>query len=444
MRIIETVFSRQYSFCNLQPHRVQKQTVSKRVLLHIVVLGGLFLLSGCKYIKSPIKIRGKKSRGEKVWEGSPFVQWESPKLTNSIVLRKQCKKGVFAYEGVYNSSNLFTTQKGLMIDLSEGKILWRKAMKPHFRNHISPYSSKVLIFPKRKKKKSVLVSWVEGDLFRAIDWLSGEDVWNRPACKFPVKYGNLIAGYCFDSITVLNRNDGSPIRSTRISIVPENMDGFGDGVIIIDKEKRIYYFDLKTQKLQPFNKKYILKHHKIVGTRLYLLYKEGHGYVLEMLKYLKNTRETRYNNNSRVKSVWKVSLSISPTSFWVHEQDDAVIVPMGLDCMSSRTVSSGMELWTSCGIFLLNPPAFDEFGMYVLSSREKKGNRSILFVDGDNGLQTTLFRKESGYGTETFRAVHLAPGKITNGLIYGIQNSTKILAIRISAPEKKEEKNGRK
>ncbi|MBU1537505.1 hypothetical protein KKF84_19475 [Myxococcota bacterium] len=387
---------------------------------------------GCHEVEETLTRKKAETPAVPKWAGSPFLEWESPKFHNDIILRGIFPAGVYGYEGKTTAMGQLNPDKGILLTYADGRLIWRRALIPHFVNPISPFSSRIVTFQTSKKVEAML-TWVRGDLFRVQEMASGSDLWNRPACLYPTRAGKYIAGYCFNKVHLMDPDSGHPVKKIATTLPVTNLWSMGKGLLIQHGKGSLSYMELPGGRVHEPLERPEFKHIAVKKDRVFVLYREERRFVLEMLKYKK---PDLYGGG--LVSAWKIFLSLFPATFWVRIQEDQVIHPTGLDCMMSRTMQSGMELWTSCGLYLFNPPAYDDFGMYMLSSRRVGELRPIVFIDGDNGLQTNLFTSHDGGNETTVDGKFIAPGKVRNGLIYAIHKHSKVVAVRVSAPDTKE------
>ncbi|MGM0595651.1 MAG: hypothetical protein ACQES9_01300 [Myxococcota bacterium] len=372
------------------------------------------------------KSRTNPEKKARKWEGSPFIAWESQGFKYNIFPKFIFRNYILIFQGIYNRGKVFNPEKAVLFASTAGRTKWRKALRPVMSSKFHPYTTKSEVFVKKtgKKLNIALVSWVLGDLFRGQNMKTGDDIWNLPDCSHLVKTGKELWGICFDTLKKLDPFTGKTLEEKEFAIKPLKIIGLPEDLVLLDKKGNLQFYQIKTEKLYSFPKEEKLYHIAVSKEKnyIYTVSRGDFGYLLKMYHY----------HNNKISLKWKTSLSVLTDFFWIFETENIVILPAGFDCITARNLKDGKEAWTSCGVFTENPPAYDENGLYVLSSRVKKNEHPLLFLDAFNGLQTPIFRNEGKEDTYTYRAVFLTPGKAKRGLIYGVHKNSKIFALRVA------------
>ncbi|MBN2724033.1 MAG: hypothetical protein JXR95_08200 [Deltaproteobacteria bacterium] len=325
-----------------------------------------------------------------------------------------------AFEGYVSEKN-FSPEKLVLLDLDEGKTLWRKAFKPVWKKNTSLWDS-FSIIDGTEKNKSVL-SWVSGDVFRMQSIETGEDLWNRPDCKWPTVKGGMVIGYCMNKLMFINRKTGKVLSRRPLPFVPGGLWVQKDRILVLDERG-----DLKTTPINGYRFSDTLYNKKIIklivlSEDIYVFSVLNGDYFIEKIKI----------EDTGVTIKWSRPLNESPSGFWIHLTPMDILYPAGFGCIGADNRKTGITSWTSCGVFINNPPAWDKNGLLMLSSRiTKDGERPMIFIDSENGLQTSLFGRNSNGNVITYTATFISPGKSIKGLIFAIRSKSKIFGLRIS------------
>ncbi len=358
------------------------------------------------------------------WTGTPYIEWETSIFGQPVLPGRVLEKGVLVYEGLVRE-NRFRIEKAILLDFSGDQILWRRAISPGQDGPGNVLETLSIPLPKGESKRELILAWVQGDVLRVQNGHTGQDVWNRPGCRYPQLDQNRLAAVCFDRISILEPENGRIKASLQLSFSPSGMWLLGEYFILLDQAGNLYIHHLKKVVLPRIPMQSNVSSIKVVQNRLLILSTSRGNSVLQALSL----------GEQSWKQDWKAEFGPVPELFWIHESGEMIIFPIGFDCLSARKLKTGEEAWISCGIHTENPPAWDEDGMFLLSSRKEKGHRPLLYVDGTNGLQTPLFRSMDSQFVEPFLASTIASGSIVNGLLYGVHTVNKLFALRVAAPD---------
>ncbi|MBU1220956.1 hypothetical protein KKF34_07675 [Myxococcota bacterium] len=381
-----------------------------------IVLSSLFVFSTCSEFKEIISTPDDKLAKKKIWEGNPYEEWEVTTFVYPVIPWVLTPSGIVALEGSYEK-NIFRPEKVMLLDLEDGKVIWRKAWKPVYEDTI--WNSRSLIVSDWKR----ILTHAQGDILRFTNLAKGEDIWNRPACSVGALDKEFAAGWCMERLALIDPESGKITKNIRINITPSELHFVDSNLLIADKTGALYRFNINEEKLTylEYGKKIITIY--INKSDIYVFSQTGDDYFIEKLIVEKFS----------TKVVWSRPLSLKPENYWLHTLNNGVIYPAGFDCIAFDNFK-GETLWTSCGVNTKNPPSWDDNGLYMLSSRVMPDSeRPLLFIDIENGLQTTLFKNTNDGSVATFMASWIVPGAAINGLIYCIRAKNRIFSLRIAA-----------
>ena len=397
-----------------------KSNHTLKFLLFISVL--IYACSDYNKFENTIKPQNSDAKKKKVWEGSPYVEWESSTFLNPLKPYLGTDEGILTWEGSLSDTG-FQIEKAVLLNFKNGQTLWRHAYKPITKTVLE----NPLVIKSKFSRIPVLASWVDGDLFRIQNLKTGEDILNKPNCKYISNFKNLLFGYCMGRITVINLENNKKLLTVTSPIKPIYVKSISNyKVLLSDVKHNIYLFDLTTKKLNLLQQNKPIIYLRTDKKTIYEVYTSNDGVIFEV-NILKN---------DELKTKWSVALSGDITNFWFHKTDKFIIYPTGMECISAVNSKNGSEEWTSCGVYEKTPPAWDNDGIYILSSRVINNLRPLIFIDNGNGMQTPLFQSLQGENSiNPILAYMLTPGKAYHGMIYAVKNKSKIMAIRIAAPE---------
>lgn len=381
-----------------------------------IVLSILFVFSACSEFKEIISTPDDKLAKKKIWEGNPYEEWEVTTLVYPVIPWTLTPSGIVALEGSYEK-NIFRPEKVMLLDLEDGKVIWKKAWKPVYEDTI--WNSRSLIVSDWKR----ILTHAQGDILRFTYLTKGEDIWNRPACSVGALDKEFAAGWCMERLALIDPESGKITKNFRLNITPSELHFIESNLLIADKTGALYRFNINEEKLTyiEYGKKIITIYVK--KSDVYVFSQNGDDYFIEKLIIEKFSTKT----------VWSRPLSLKPENYWLHPLKNGVIYPAGFDCIAFDNFK-GETLWTSCGVNTKNPPSWDDNGLYMLSSRVMPDSeRPLLFIDIENGLQTTLFKNTNDGSVATFMASWIVPGAAINGLIYCIRAKNRIFSLRIAA-----------
>jgi hypothetical protein len=256
---------------------------------------------------------------------------------------------------------------------------------------------------------------------------TGEDTWNRPGCRLPVSYRERIAAICFDRLTLIEPDTGLIVTSQKLEFSPRGLWVLQDHFILMDAENNLYFLRLTGSALPKIPTPGRLARVFVHDGHLLMLSHSREGFVLQSLSF----------SGQRWVLDWKTEINQVPEAFWIHGFQETVIFPIGFNCIAARGLKSGEEVWISCGIDPRNPPAWDEDGIFLLSSRTENAHRPVIYIDGYNGLQTPLFRNSDDQNIVPFLAMSISPGQVRNGVLHGVHSTSRLFALRVAAPEVK-------
>ncbi len=358
------------------------------------------------------------------WTGSPYVEWEVSTFLNPLRILRVFPDGILALEGTFRDG-LFEAEKSVLLDLTGERVLWRTSIALELKNPGQTFSAVVFRLPAAPGQASRLLNWVKRDVLRVQDFLTGEDVWNRPGCRFPVPVpSGRIAAVCFGRLSLVDSATGRVQASRPLDFTPAGLWFFDGRYLFLDERQNLHLLSMSDRRETPMPTPENLERVFVNERHLMLVSRARDAYVMQSVRL----------DGTGWKLDWKLRLDrLSPT-FWVHVFQDRVIFPLGFDCIGARGVAQGEEAWISCGLDETNPPAHDEDGLFMLSSRSESGHRPVIYVDGFNGLQTPLFRNAPNQEVVPFLAMTLAPGPVVNGVLYGVHSSSKLFALRVAAP----------
>lgn len=358
------------------------------------------------------------------WNGSPYVEWEVSTFLNPLLIYRVFPDGILAFEGGYRGG-VFEAEKSVLLDLSGERVLWRTSIAMELRTAQQPFSAVAFRLPAAPGRSQLLLNWVRRDVLRVQDFLSGEDVWNRPGCRFPVLTGTgRIAAVCFGRLTLLDSATGRPVAVRDLDFTPVDLWVFDGRYLLLDDQGYLHLVSIAKERLPAVPTPENLERVFVNESHLMLVSRAREAYVMQSVRL----------ENGAWKLEWKFRLERLSGAFWIHAFRDRVIFPLGFNCIGARNVASGEEAWVSCGLTEENPPAHDEDGLFLLSSRSERAHHPVIYVDGLNGLQTPLFRNSSNQEVVPFLAMTLAPGTVVDGVLYGVHSSSKLFALRVAAP----------
>jgi hypothetical protein len=391
------------------------------------ILGILALacaLTGCPEL-NPRTVPTERNRP--TWNGSPFIEWEVSTFLNPLLTWQVLSEGIMVYEGAIREGR-FDPEKAVLLDFSGDKVIWRKALSPRLSPDEPVFAARTFYLPAAPARPPQFVTWVRGDVLRAQNVLTGEDTWNRPGCRLPLLHQDRIAAVCFDRLTLIEPETGQIVTSQTLGFRPTGLWTLGEHFILRDTEDNLHYLRLSGGQLPAIPTPGRLTHVFVRNGRLLLLSRHREGHVLQSLSV----------SGQRWVLDWKTELNQVPNGFWIHGFQELIIFPIGFDCISARGLEKGDEAWISCGIDPMNPPAWDEDGVFLLSSRVENGHRPVIYVDGYNGLQTPLFRNTDDANIVPIMAMTIAPGQILHGVLHGVHSTSRLFALRVAAPAVKE------
>lgn len=364
------------------------------------------------------------------WNGSPYVEWEISTFLNPLLIYRVFPDGILAFEGSYRD-NTFEPEKSVLLNFA-GEQLWRTSIALELKTIQQTFSAVVFRLPSSPGRPQLLLNWLRQSVLRVQDFFSGEDVWNRPGCQMPMltPTGRL-AAVCFGRLTLLDTTTGRVLASQELSFEPIDMWGYDKSFLFLDDQRNLHILSFSGERTPTVPTPQNLERVFVVGRYLILISRSRDAYMMQVI----------HLENSAWKLDWKLRLERLSNAFWVHTHHDRIIFPLGFDCIGARTFERGEETWISCGLTEENPPAYDEDGLFLLSSRSERGHRPVIYVDGRNGLQTPLFRNTPYQEVVPFLAMTLAPGPLVNGVLYGVHSSNKLFAMRVAAPSNNNNNN---
>ncbi len=402
---------------------------SKLFTLHpsfTVLLPVLFFcstLAGCPELNPRV---GPVDRARPAWNGSPFIEWEVSTFLNPLLTWRVVPEGILVYEGSLRDG-VFETEKAVLLDFSGDKVLWRKAMSPVLTIPGQTFSATAFYIAPGPGRPPQFLTWIRGDVLRVQNLNTGDDTWNRPGCRMPVPYRERIAAICFDRLTLIDPDTGQIVTSQGLDFSPHGLWVFQENFILLDADNRLHFLRLTGGALPVIPTPNRLTRVFVHGSQLLMLSNFREGFVLQSLSF----------SGQKWKLDWKTEINQLPKSFWIHNFQELVIFPIGFDCIAARGLKRGEDVWISCGIDPRNPPAWDEDGIFLLSSRTENSHRPVIYIDGYNGLQTPLFRNSDDQNIVPFLAMTIAPGQILNGVLHGVHSTSRLFALRVAAPEVK-------
>lgn len=396
--------------------RIDKSRGILFILVYLVI-SAIFFNAACSDFKEIISTPDDKLAKKKVWEGNPYEEWEITTMVYPVIPWILTPSGILAMEGTYEKT-VFKPEKMMLLDHEDGKVLWKKAWKPVYEDSI--WNSRSILVSDWKR----ILTHADGDILRFTHLEKGEDIWNRPACTAGALDKEFAAGWCMERLVLINPETGKIEKNIRLNITPTEMHFVENNLLIVDKSGGLYRFNINEEKLTylGYGKKIITTY--LTKTDIYVFSESGDDYFIEKIKPEKFS----------VKVLWSRVLSLKPENYWLHPVKNGVIYPAGFDCISLDNFKDE-TIWTSCGVNTKNPPSWDDNGLYMLSSRVMPDTeRPVLFIDTENGLQTTLFKPTNDGSVTTFVASWIVPGPSINGLIYCIRSKNRIFSLRIAAP----------
>ena len=370
---------------------------------------------------------GPPVRARPTWTGSPFIEWEVSTFLNPLLAWRVLSEGILVYEGALRDGR-FEPEKAVLLDFSGDKVLWRKSLSPTLPLAGEVFSAKSLYLPPTTSRPAQFLTWVQGDVLRVQNLSTGEDTWNRPGCRFPVLHRDRVAAVCFDRLTLIEADSGQIVTTQALGFSPTGLWVHGENFILRDTQDILHHLRLSGGALPRIPTPGRLAHVHVQGKHLLLLSRHRDGFVLQSLSM---------SGQGWVLD-WKTGLNQVPETFWVHGFQELVIFPIGFDCIAARDQARGQEAWISCGVDPRNPPAWDEDGVFLLSSRTENEHRPVIYVDGYNGLQTPLFRNTDDASIEPIMAMTIAPGPILDGVLHGVHSTSRLFALRVAAPVTRE------
>jgi len=380
-------------------------------------------LAGCPELNPRV---GPVDRSRPTWNGSPFIEWEVSTFLNPLLTWQVLNEGILVYEGSLRDG-VFDTEKAVLIDFSGNKVLWRKAMSPVLALPGQAFSATAFPIPSGPNRPPQFLTWVRGDVLRVQNLNTGEDTWNRPGCRHPVLYRERLAAVCFDRLTLIDPDSGLIVTSQKLGFSPRGLWVLQEHFILLDAENNLHFLRLTGGTLPKIPTPGRLARVFVHDGHLLMLSHSRDGFVLQSLSF----------SGQRWVLDWKTEINQVPEAFWIHGFQETVIFPIGFNCIASRGLKRGEEVWISCGIDPRNPPAWDEDGIFLLSSRTENAHRPVIYVDGYNGLQTPLFRNSDDQNIVPFLAMTISPGRVLHGVLHGVHSTSRLFALRVAAPEVK-------
>ena len=381
------------------------------------------VLSACPELNPRV---GPVDRARPTWNGSPFIEWEVSTFLNPLLTWRVVPEGILVYEGALRDKT-FETEKAVLMDFAGDKVLWRKAMSPVQAIPGQPFSATAFTIAPGPDRPSQFLTWIRGDVLRVQNLTTGEDTWNRPGCRLPLIYRDRIAAICFDRLTLIEADTGQIATTQALDFSAQGLWVFQENFILLDSNNALHFMRLAGGVLPRIPTPSRLARVFVHGTHLMLLSNFREGFVLQSLSF----------SGQKWVLDWKTEINQVPESFWIHRFQELAIFPIGFDCIAARDLKKGQEAWISCGVDPRNPPAWDEDGIFVLSSRVENAHRPVIYVDGYNGLQTPLFRSSDEHNIVPFLAMTITPGPIQNGVLHGVHSTSRLFALRVAAPEEK-------